>query len=142
MNDTAMNELHQYGADMKKAIQDFCIATQKASALFSKLTAEIENKEPVTDKTAIILAAVCAEYQITEEQLRSKSRVREFCDARHTVIGLLRSKSSLTLHKIARIINRDHTTIVSSATKHAELMKIDAAYREHTTNILNTLNSI
>lgn len=54
---------------------------------------------------------ICMVLGITAKELRSKSRKQEFCDVRKIICFTLK-ENGLTLKFIARILKRDHSTVI------------------------------
>lgn len=63
-----------------------------------------------------IISDVCNAYQITKDELRSKCRRAELCDARSVVCYILR-KHGLSSTEVGRLINRDHTSVLYHAAR-------------------------
>ncbi len=59
-----------------------------------------------------IIHGVCQELEVSEEQLKSKSRKRPIAEARFITSKLLRTKKKLPLKAIGRQLKRDHSTII------------------------------
>ena len=58
-----------------------------------------------------IIAAVCASYDITIEELRSPQRARHLVEARRDCIASLRM-NGLTTVQIGGLLNRDHSAVL------------------------------
>jgi chromosomal replication initiation ATPase DnaA len=67
--------------------------------------------------------------KISDEQLKSRCREREYCDARHMYCYILRTKMDYSLIQIGRSIGRDHTTAINSINKHKNLYNSDQKYK-------------
>lgn len=61
---------------------------------------------------------ICMRHGITIDDLRGPSRERKFTHPRQEIMyaGV---KAGLTRHQIARVVNRDHTTVIHGARQHA-----------------------
>lgn len=67
--------------------------------------------------------------KISEQQLKSKCRKRTICDARHMYCHFLKSKMKYSLVDIGQSYGRDHTTVISSISKHNNLYESDQKYK-------------
>ena len=76
-----------------------------------------------------IMVFVCRHFGVTLDQLRSKDRHAHIADARHVAMWLLRERG-LSFPAIARILHRDHTTVMSGVRKIDHLRLIDRAVAE------------
>ncbi len=59
-----------------------------------------------------IIALVCASFAVSEKQVTSKSRRKEYVLARDTIYYLARKHTSATLEEIGTRLNRRHSTVV------------------------------
>ncbi len=71
-------------------------------------------EEPVTITVDKIYTAIYRKYGITKEELESSRRTREIAMARHICIYLIHSITDMSLKSIGKLLNRDHSTIISS----------------------------
>jgi chromosomal replication initiator protein len=71
-------------------------------------------EEPVTVTVDKIYTAIYRKYGITKEELESSRRTREIAMARHICIYLIHSITDMSLKSIGKLLNRDHSTIISS----------------------------
>jgi chromosomal replication initiation ATPase DnaA len=67
--------------------------------------------------------------KISEANLKSRCRKREFCDARHMYCNMLREKMDYSLINIGRTLGRDHTTVIHSVNNHRGLYETDPKYK-------------
>jgi chromosomal replication initiation ATPase DnaA len=58
-----------------------------------------------------IAEKVCADHQISMEELRGPSRLIRYVRARRDAIAAMHAKG-FSLHQMGETLNRDHTTIV------------------------------
>ena len=70
--------------------------------------------EPVTVTVDKIFAAVLKKYNIRREDIVSGKRTKEIANARHVTVYVIRSVTDMSLPNIGKIIERDHTTVLSS----------------------------
>ena len=70
--------------------------------------------EPTSVTVEKIFSSVYQKYGIKKEDLISTKRNKEIAYARHITIYLIREVTEMSLPNIAKIFNRDHSTIISS----------------------------
>ena len=70
--------------------------------------------EPVTVTVDKIFAAVYKKYNIKKEEIVSSKRTKEIANARHITVYVIRQITDMSLPNIGKIIERDHTTVLSS----------------------------
>ena len=70
--------------------------------------------EPVTVTVDKIFAAVLKKYNIRREDIVSGKRTKEIANARHVTVYVIRSVTDMSLPNIGKIIDRDHSTVLSS----------------------------
>ena len=67
-----------------------------------------------------ILLKVSEKYRISVEQMKGKERYAEIVKARHIYFYLCRKLTSATYYKIAKLLNRDHSTVIHAENKIAD----------------------
>ncbi len=70
--------------------------------------------EPVTVTVDKVFAAVYKKYNIKREEIVSSKRTKEIANARHITVYVIRRITDMSLPNIGKIIDRDHTTVMSS----------------------------
>ena len=70
--------------------------------------------EPVTVTVDKIFAAVYKKYNIKREEIVSSKRTKEIANARHITVYVIRQVTDMSLPNIGKIIERDHSTVISS----------------------------
>ena len=70
--------------------------------------------EPVTVTVDKIFAAVYKKYNIKKEEIVSSKRTKEIANARHITVYVIRQITDMSLPNIGKIIERDHSTVLSS----------------------------
>ncbi len=81
---------------------------------------ELKILGPVLDKTLNskkIITRVCEFYKVDIEDLFSKNRKKEVSFARHVCMYILKDRNGLSLSRIARLFNRDHTSVLYGVNK-------------------------
>jgi len=83
-----------------------------------------------------LIKTVAETFNITEENLLSKNRSRNFALPRQIAMFLLREELHLSLPQIGKILgNRDHTTIMYGCEKIADLLERDDKLRRQVVDI-------
>ncbi|MBQ7378247.1 MAG: chromosomal replication initiator protein DnaA [Clostridia bacterium] len=70
--------------------------------------------EPVNVTVDKIFTAVYKKYGIKKEDILGERRTKDIAQARHIAIYLIRTITDMSLPGIGKILNRNHTTIISS----------------------------
>lgn len=70
--------------------------------------------EPVTVTVDKIFNAVQKKYNIKREEIVSSKRTKEIANARHITVYVIRQITDMSLPNIGKIIERDHSTVISS----------------------------
>jgi chromosomal replication initiation ATPase DnaA len=76
-----------------------------------------------------IQSAVCAEFDVTHRELKSKSRERHITDAKHAMILLLSKKTRMTMSQIAIRLKCDRHTSLNSVYRAQALIDTDPDYK-------------
>ena len=74
----------------------------------------ITGNEPVHVTIEKILSTVSTKYNVSIEDLKGRRRTKDIAKARHIAIYLIKQMTDIPLTNIARVFERDHTTIMSS----------------------------
>ena len=70
--------------------------------------------EPVSVTVDKIFSAVFNKYGISRESLTGNKRNKDIANTRHITIYLIRELTEMSFPSIAKIFERDHSTIISS----------------------------
>ncbi len=101
------------------------ITMEVAASCLQEITGGVVPVQVIVDK---IFSAVYNRYGISKEELLSQKRNKEIAFARHVSIYLIRQISEMSFPGIAKIFNRDHTTIISSCEQITKKINNDAAF--------------
>lgn len=83
-----------------------------------------------------ILAAVCAEFDVTREQVVCDSRIERYVEARHAAMFLSRTLTNNSMAEIGRVLgNRDHGTVLNGERRCAERLETDPQFRARFTRV-------
>ncbi|MDO4378622.1 MAG: helix-turn-helix domain-containing protein, partial [Erysipelotrichia bacterium] len=89
----------------------------------------------------IIIKAVADYYNLTEKQIKSKSRTKNISTARHIAMYLSRKILDISYDKIGEEFGgKDHTTVMSACDKIENLVKDNEVYKKIITDIEKNLS--
>jgi chromosomal replication initiator protein len=91
---------------------------------------------PVRGDVETILRAVCAEFGVSKEDLLSKKREATISQARQISMFLLREDAGLTVARIGRELERDHSTILHGC------KRIEAATTSNDESIISAISAV
>lgn len=77
-----------------------------------------------------IITVVCEHLKLTVEQIRGKSRSKEFVYARHLIFYFLRKHTTLTLKSAGELFNRDHTTVIHALENLQDIMDTEPPVKD------------
>lgn len=83
--------------------------------------------EPTSVTVEKIFSSVYQKYGVKKEDLISAKRNKEIAYARHITVYIIREVTEMSLPNIAKIFNRDHSTIISSIETIERKLITDAA---------------
>lgn len=87
-----------------------------------------------------VLSAVAEEFDVTIEELISRSRVHSIALPRQVAMYLLREENDVSLPKIGDLLGgRDHTTVMYGCDKISELLETDKKLRRKIINVQEVL---
>lgn len=82
-------------------------------------------------RAQIIINAVCDYFKIHKGKLREKNRKTELVYGRQMVMVLLRKKTTMSLHEIAKTLGyKNHTTVISAVRHIDDLVETDESVRQ------------
>ena len=83
-----------------------------------------------------ILEKVCQRYGVTQQQVISKSRKRDFVQVRQVSMYLAQKYTKMPASRIGQLIGgRDHSTVLHSCSAIEQRLKVDKAFREDLASI-------
>ena len=88
----------------------------------------LEGAEPVSITVDKIFTAVFNKYKISKEDLIGPKRNKDIANARHSSIYLIRELTEMSFPNIAKIYNRDHSTIISSYNSTYQKAQLDPIF--------------
>jgi len=90
-------------------------------------TEEINTSLGIEEQFTIrkLIEFICMEYDVTEEDLKSKNKAVPLPDARHLIFYQAHKNSYGTCDAIGKILNRDHSTVIFGKKKIIDLYDRD-----------------
>ena len=88
-----------------------------------------------------ILSAVSTKYSVTRDDILSSKRNKEIAFARHICVYIAREITSLSQAQIAKILNRDRSTLVSSEKLVKDTMDKDPSFAYDIKELIRNLQS-
>jgi len=85
----------------------------------------------------MILSIISEVCEVSQEGILSRSREKELVFARHMFCSILKRYFGYTLKKIGSIVDRDHTTVISSIGAFRNRYIRDLGYREVVHTVYN-----
>ncbi len=83
-----------------------------------------------------IMEKVCNHYNVTPEDVNSKSRKTDLVRARQVSMYLAQKHTKMTAARIGKLVgNRDHSTVLHSCTQVEKRLQVDTAFSEEMQNI-------
>lgn len=76
------------------------------------------------------LMNVCSHFQITQRQIKSKSRLRPISEATGIIAYILVKFRKMTTTQVGALLNKDHSTVSYHCKKVIGLMQVDQKYKE------------
>lgn len=76
-----------------------------------------------------VISRVCNHYGLSDIELRSKTRLRHFVDAR-TIISYLLTDKGVTLSEVGKLMNRSHCNTIHLRNKAKNIMSYDNEFKE------------
>jgi len=109
------------------------------AALVESAVADLMPQPPEIDPQEIVQAVV-EEYEITEDELQSRSRAHRISLARHVAMYLLREHTPLSYAEIGELLGgRDHTTVMYGTEKISDLLDTDPDLQRKISSIQEAL---
>lgn len=101
-----------------------------------KRAVKVDNRPLTIDD---IIEKVCAHYNVTQPNIMSRSRKREFVIARQLSMYFAQKYTKMPASRIGQLVGgRDHSTVIHSCNTIDQRMKVDKAFVEEVTSIENS----
>jgi chromosomal replication initiator protein len=105
-------------------------------SLAEKITEKIVGEQQADVTIDKVQRAVCDYFNITRDQLLSKTRKRQIVQARQIAMYLSRNLMNCSLSTIgAEIGGKDHATVLHACTTVSDLMTIDKTFKQYVNDI-------
>ena len=101
------------------------ITMEVAAACLQEITGGVVPVQVVVDK---IFSAIYNKYGVAKADLLGQRRSKDIATARHISIYLIRQITEMSFPGIAKIFNRDHTTIIASCELIAKKINTDPMF--------------
>ena len=88
------------------------------------------------DRDSLILK-VCNFYEVTLQELMSKTRLRKIVDARNTLYYILHRCHKLTSVEVGKMFNKNHATILNGANRIEGFIKFDKVFESQINQFIN-----
>lgn len=88
---------------------------------------------------ARIIAEVSSTYLVSADDLVSDRRDEPVAWARHVAMWLARELTSFSYPNIAKVFNRDHTTVIHAVRRVYRMREVDAGIKDETDELHKTL---
>ena len=98
-----------------------------------------EARVGIVDK---IFTAVQKKYEIKREDIVGDKRTKDIANARHITVYVIRSVTDMSLPNIGKILNRDHTTIMSSINTVERLMAKNPVFRTEIEELVKEIKGL
>ena len=88
----------------------------------------LEGAEPVSITVDKIFTAIFNKYKISRDEIVGPKRNKEIAVARHVSIYLIREMTEMSFPNIAKIFNRDHSTVITSYNSTYQRAQLDSVF--------------
>jgi len=126
-----------------KKIKAICLLTGITPTVATAQTAirdVINENEPAEVKADRIISEVCRFYNVTPDAIKSKNKTADISLATHVCVYIINEATDLSLIKIGRLLDRDHTTIHHSIEKIKKDMIINPTFKNNIELIIKNIN--
>ncbi len=98
--------------------------------------------EPVTVTVDKIFTSVYKKYNIKRDEIVSSKRTKEIANARHITVYVIRQVTDMSLPNIGKIIERDHSTVISSLDTIEKRMAQNPVFRTEMEEMVKEIKGI
>ncbi|MBR2019552.1 MAG: chromosomal replication initiator protein DnaA [Clostridia bacterium] len=100
----------------------------------------LDGAEPVSVTVDKIFTAIFNRYKISRDDIIGPKRNKEIANARHLAIYLIREMTEMSFPNIAKILNRDHSTIHTSYNSTYQKAQFDSVFAVDVAEIKKEIN--
>ena len=108
-----------------------------AAACLREITGGVVPVQVVVDK---IFSAVYNKYGVAKADLLGQRRNKDIATARHISIYLIRQITEMSFPGIAKVFNRDHTTIIASCDLISKKINTDPMFNVEINELLKEIS--
>ena len=119
-------------------LQGKTITMEIAAACLQELTGGVVPVQVIVDK---VFSAVHSKYGIPKDDLLSQKRNKDIAFARHVSVYLIKNVTEMSYPGIAKIFNRNHTTLISSYELVAKKRNSDPMFNIEISELLKEVSS-
>ena len=121
------SNIRQIEGAIKKFRAHSFIEGKKIDMEFAKscISEFLGGAEPTSVTIEKIFSAVYRKYNIKKEDIIGARRTKEVAAARHITVYLIHTITEMSLNNIGKIINRDHSTVLSSIEAAEKKLRLD-----------------
>jgi chromosomal replication initiator protein len=111
---------------------------QTAKDVLSEYFAKAKSEESIVDR---IFAYAEKRFGVNKEEIVGKKRNAEIIIARHCVAYLMRKTTNLSFKSIAKLLNKDHTTVMNSIDVIEKKIRSEFSFEKEMQSIINELKN-
>ena len=131
------------GAIKKLGAKSFLSGRQVTMELARSCISELlGGAEPVTVTVEKVFSAVYKRYNIKKDDILSSKRTKDIANARHITVYVIRTATDMSLPNIGRIIDRDHSTVMSSIETVERRMAQDPVFRAEVDELVKEVRGL
>lgn len=88
-----------------------------------------------------VIEAVCENYNVSINQIKSKNRHRRIVEARHVISWVLVKKIGMTLAEVGKkyLGGRDHTTVINSLNRFNNIYDTEEEFKNKADDLIEKL---
>ena len=101
----------------------------------------ISGVEPVEITIDKIFAKTAKKYGVQVSDIKGKKRTNEIAQARHICIYLIRNLTELSYPSIGKLLNRDHSTVMSSIEQVEKKMKESISFDSEIKDLMKEIKN-
>ncbi len=94
------------------------------------------------EKIQNIIIIICKEFNISEDQFKSKSRKSEIVYVRHLVTYMLRYELGITFREIGEILDREVSTVIRNFQTISDIIRHDVIIQKDVKNLKELINNV
>ena len=100
------------------------------------IPAQRKIEKDITLRINNLIKRVCESFSLSEKELMSKRRFREFVTARNVAMYILHKHYGVTSTKAGAILNKDHCTALHACKSISGFMEYDESFRNKVKHLI------